>query len=207
MPAAPVVLPEVSTGAAAELDALREAISLAFARVSPSAAALVAPGTRDHVVTTGGRGSLRGLGVEREFAWGDGSAPMPLALTVGAALCPLEVVAMAEILDGTSQLPDAQVLVVLGEGCATLTEKSPGYVRDGSAEFNAMTIEALANADVDRLAALDLSLAQEFWCSGAPVWAWVARSLRAQGTTNFAAELLHESAPYGVSYPVVLWQG
>ncbi|MFW6775808.1 hypothetical protein ACOACO_16105 [Nocardioides sp. CPCC 205120] len=99
---------------------------------------------------------------------------------------------------------DAERLLVVANGSATRTEKAPGHLDERAEAFDAAVGTALASADAERLARLDLALGAELWADVAPLAA-LGRHLAAVAATglSWTAQVLHDAAPYGVQYWVV----
>ncbi|MDN7122819.1 hypothetical protein INN71_15620 [Nocardioides sp. ChNu-153] len=99
---------------------------------------------------------------------------------------------------------DAGRLLVVANGSATRTEKAPGHLDERAEGFDAAVGAALASADAQALAGLDLALAAALWADVAPLAA-LGRHLAAVAATGltWTAQVLHDDAPYGVQYWVV----
>ena len=223
-PCPPLLVPEVASGAAPELDELRAACDTALGALlaaGPEVVAVVGPGPEHERYEHGGTGSLRPFGVALETRLGSGSEPLPPSLTVGGWLLEragwtgrvralavpdyLEPALCAENGRQLALAPDRVGLLVLGEGSARRTVKAPGYLDERAEGFDAGVGRALATADAEGLLAdLDDELAFELMASGRAPWQVLTG---AAGTVEagFGAELLHESAPYGVGYFVAAW--
>ncbi|GAA3474939.1 hypothetical protein [Nonomuraea roseola] len=93
-------------------------------------------------------------------------------------------------------------LLVMGDGSACLTEKSPGYLHPAAAPYNEEIVRALAEADTGALAAMDPAQAAALWVAGRAALQVLAGA--AEGTALRPA-LLDESSPYGVGYCVATW--
>ncbi len=94
-------------------------------------------------------------------------------------------------------------LVVVGDGSARGAERAPGYLDERAEGFDRAVAAMLADGDIEGLGDLDATLASELMCCGLAPWHSVAGALA--GATVMAAELLADTAPYGVSYFVALW--
>jgi hypothetical protein len=95
-------------------------------------------------------------------------------------------------------------LLVLGDG------SGPVYPLGGPAEQHRRRVdtaarEALAYADAGALLELDPDLGRELAVSGRAPWQVLAGAARAT-RIPWRAELLHSSAPYGVTYHVAVWE-
>lgn len=222
-PQPPLLVPDVATGAAPELDDLRAACREAITRVSTGRQVVLigaGPVSRSHSPLA--RGTLAGFGVPGELHLGaptcGGSLELPVSLTVGAwlvrdALGPrsgavaysvgpdfarsraaVELLELAETRD--------LALVVLGDGSARRTVKAPGYLDDRAEAFDAAVAGALSSGDGAVLDALDADLGEQLLAAGVPAWRAAAALLAG---TAYDAELLHNSNPYGVGYFVAAW--
>jgi hypothetical protein len=93
-------------------------------------------------------------------------------------------------------------LVVMGDGTARRSRAAPGYWDERAEGFDTAVLAALAAGDSAALAALDLELAAELLCAGAP--AWVAAGGLLSGA-RMNAEVRYEEVPFGVQYLVASW--
>ncbi|MDT9594067.1 hypothetical protein RDV89_13370 [Nocardioides zeae] len=107
----------------------------------------------------------------------------------------------AEVTVHTEVPAGARAVLVVGNGSATRTEKAPGHLDERAEGFDAALGGALAAADGDRLADLDLDLAAQLWADAAPLAA-LGRRLQAGAAAGerWRTEVLHDGAPYGVQY-------
>lgn len=223
-PHPPVLVPDLAGAASADLDAIRDACTVAITRVTASGARPVLIGSADSSAAHSplARGSLAGYGVPVEVPLGSpgcgGDLALPLSLTVGAwlvreALGPgngaLGFSAgpgfgstrmAADLLQVALDEPIA--LIVMGDGSACRTVKAPGYLDDRAEPFDAMIRDALAHGRADVLAELDLDLAAQLNAAGALAWQAAGRLLDGSG---YDAELLAFADPYGVAYSVAAW--
>lgn len=208
-PCPPLLVPEVAAGAAAELDELRAACALAVGTLvarRPRRILVVGAGDPAGSWGTHAGGSMRPYGVDVRCGGPQDSLPLPL--TIGAYLLDVRgwtgdraYVAAS----GHETLPsdDGEAWLVMADGTAKRTDTSPGYVDERAIGFDARLARALADGDPAYLAGLDLALAEDLWCAGAPAWRVVGRSLAAHGVRE--SDLLAEQAPYGVGYLVATW--
>ncbi|MFJ7130699.1 hypothetical protein [Streptomyces sp. NPDC098101] len=226
-PCPPLLVPEVATGAAPELDAVRAACADAvglLAAARPDRLYVVGPaaGGAGGVFPAGATGSFAGFGVDLSVRLGDGPAgdrPLPVPLAVGAWLldrarwagAPVEGLAVeeeaaAEDCAATGRELAASAgrvaLLVMGDGSACRTVKAPGYLDERAAGFDAEAVRALAGADAPALLALDAGLAHELKVSGRAPWQVLAGAAEGAGLDG---RLLHEDDPYGVEYVVAAW--
>ncbi|MEU1864132.1 class III extradiol dioxygenase subunit B-like domain-containing protein [Streptomyces gardneri] len=226
-PSPPLLVPEVATGAAPELDAARTACADAvglLAASRPDRLYVVGPAGAGAtgVFPAGSTGSFAGFGVDLSVRLGDGPAadrPLPASLAVGAWLlgradwtdAPVEGLGVderevAEACAATGRelaaSADRVALLVMGDGSACRTVKAPGYLDERAAGFDAEAARALGAADVAELLALDEQLAYELKAAGRAPWQVLAGAAEGAGLEG---RLLLEDAPYGVEYIVAAW--
>ncbi|MFF3215051.1 class III extradiol dioxygenase subunit B-like domain-containing protein [Streptomyces sp. NPDC002886] len=226
-PAPPMLLPELATGAAAELADARTACSDALSVLAasrPDLLVVVGACDPDHhgAYPQGARGTFRGFGVAADVRLGEGEEGprlLPTPLAVGAWLlgragwgaAPLEGFGVAGPLDTERCLEagrelavreDRVALLVMGDGSARRTLKAPGYLDERAAGFDAEAARALGAADLPALAALDAGLAAELQVAGRAPWQVLAGAAEGAGLEG---RLLYEDAPYGVGYFVAAW--
>ncbi|RSO44976.1 hypothetical protein DMH15_08720 [Streptomyces sp. WAC 06725] len=227
-PCPPVLVPEVASGAAPELDGLRAAALDAvgvLAAARPDRLVVVGPaeqaGRGPH--GQGAVGSFRGFGVDLDVSLGASETPperpLPPSLSVGAWLlartdwadAPVEGLGVGEPLaaDRCAQVgreiaasAKRVALLVMGDGSACRTVKAPGYYDERAEDFDAAVARALGAADTEALAGLDAELASELKASGRVCWQVLAGAAEDAGLRG---ELLREEAPYGVGYFVAAW--
>ncbi|MGW5119579.1 class III extradiol dioxygenase subunit B-like domain-containing protein [Streptomyces noursei] len=230
-PCPPLLVPEVATGAAPELDPVRAACRDALgvlAAARPDRLVVLAPtteGTTEARYPQGSTGSFRGFGVDLDVTLGAaGPTPsdgpqLPPALAVGAWLLscadrwemPVEGFGVPESLPGDRCRPLGRefagsaprvALLVLGDGSARRSVKAPGYFDERAEAFDAGAARALGAADTAALDALDERLAADLMVSGRSCWQVLAGAAEGAGLRG---QLLHEEAPYGVGYAVAAW--
>ena len=90
----------------------------------------------------------------------------------------------------------------MGDGTARRSRAAPGYWDERAEGFDAAVLAALAAGDSAALAALDLQLAAELLCAGAPAWAAAGVLLSGRAMD---AEVLYAEVPFGVQYIVAGW--
>ena len=222
-PHPPALVPAVAQGAAAELENLLTECDRAITDVTstqPDRLVLLGAGPQSLAYPPSAWGSLAGFGVPVEVQLtprGDRADRMPLSLTVGAWLVNRALglrngaiavsvgpdffeTPAAGALDGTA---DERVgLVVMGDGTARRSRAAPGYWDERAEGFDAAVLAALAAGDSAALAAIDLELAADLLCAGAP--AWVAAGALLSGA-RMQAEVRYEEVPFGVQYLVASW--
>lgn len=226
-PCPPLLVPEVASAAAPELDTVRAACADAVAVLAasrPDLLIVVGPAEQAHrgPHTAGAAGSFRGFGVELEVRLGEGPGQeraLAPSLAVGAWLldrnrwsaAPVEGLGVGEPLDtercvaaGRELAARAErvALMVMGDGSACRTLKAPGYLDERAVDFDRQAADALGAADIEGLKALDELLARELKVSGRAPWQVLAGAAEGAGLEG---RLLHEDAPYGVGYFVAAW--
>ncbi|MEV7886227.1 class III extradiol dioxygenase subunit B-like domain-containing protein [Streptomyces sp. NPDC002817] len=176
----------------------------------------------------GTAGSFRGFGVALDVRLGaDQSADLgavsgrelPPSLAVAAWLlertgwadAPIEGLGVGEPLAAERCIETGRdiaaraervALLVMGDASACRTLKSPGYLDERAAPFDAEVARALGAADVAALEALDAELAYELKVSGRAPWQVLAGAAEGAGLDG---RLLYDDAPYGVGYVVATW--
>lgn len=213
VPSAPLLVPEVAGGSAGLDEDLREASRAAVRRLTASAA--------DGVVVVAGWSagaswpqdatwSFDGFGVAARPAGEGGQLPWPLG--IGAWLLdeagwdgPRGYLTVGPDADTHAAIAfERAAVLVVGDGSARRTEKAPGHLDSRAESFDAAIAAALGHGDAAALGRIDLALADELMCAGAPTWRWLSSVV---GTDPVrAAELSVETAPYGVGYFVAYWQ-
>ena len=221
-PHPPILVPEVASGAAPELDAARAACANVVA-------ALLATGP-DRLVIVGSGPTPSGVEV--------GRPDMPLSLAIGEWLVgadqvpqlhqiatdapPEECLAQGRAL---AAAPDRVALLVMGDGSACRGPKSPGYDDPRAEGFDRAVADALAAVDAPALLAIDPGLARELRCAGRAPWQVLAGALSASpdaqsadgsadgqtadgqqwhGGQRWHGEVYYDEAPYGVAYFVAI---
>ena len=216
-PSPPLLVPELAAGAAGELDPLRAACREAVRRLlagRPGEVIVIGTGSGGGRFPPGTTGTLAGYGVPVTATLpgvpplpGPGApapGPLPLPLTLGAwLLSGAGVPCRGVAVDGDAPaLPDAPAYLVVGDGSARRTERSPGYVDPRAEPFDAVVAAALAAGDAGALRDLDPALGADLLAAGVPAWRAVGRALAGR---RYEADLLYDEAPYGVGYFVAVW--
>ena len=207
-PHPPLLVPELASGAAPELDHVRErahAAVKAIVDTRPDLLAIVGADVGPHA------SSFAPWGVDVRV---DVPEPLPLSLLVGGWLTRGVVrsfVAVAPDLDPAecaslgaelSTAADRVALLVMGDGAARHTEKAPGYLDPRSAPYDANVADALGRADTASLLALEPAEAESLLVAGRAPWQVLAG---AASGAEFGATGAFFAAPYGVGYHVVTW--
>ncbi|HQZ84132.1 MAG TPA: hypothetical protein PLB21_00700 [Actinomycetota bacterium] len=158
---------------------------------------------------------LPGFGLAGRIGAAEG--PLPLSLSLGRLLLmdggfdgamklislhgsPQAVTAGAHRLD----LPPDCGLLVVGDGTATRTDKSPGHHIAGAAELDDHLAEALRAGDPRVFNRLPTSADTQFLLDGRCAWQGAVTISSRFGSPR-AAELLAFEAPHGVAYFVATW--
>lgn len=205
-PHPPLLVPELASGAAAELDDLRAACATAIEALGDyDVLYVVGADTQPHATSFAPWG--------RDVAV-DVPEPLPLAVLVGAWLTRgrrRSFVAVDPALDGDecaslgtelAGSADRVALLVMGDGSARHDVKGPGYVDPRAAGFEAAIHDAFTAADWAALADLDVTVAGELLVAGRAPWQVLAGAATT-GATHAVAPTL--AAPYGVGYHVAAW--
>lgn len=225
-PHPPLLVPEVASAAAAELDDLRACCLTAIdavAAAAPETLIVVGAGASTLRFEPGSSGSLAPYGVGVPVAL-PGSADtatteLPLSLGVGAWLLaragwtgavPGVTVAADAGADECAELgrelatsADRVALLVMGDGTACRSDRAPRPYDDRAVGFDAAAVQALGSADPAALLALDPQLATELAADGRAAWQVLAG---AADEAALDADVLYDRAPYGVGYIVAIWE-
>lgn len=196
LPTTPLLIPDIATGAAGELGALRDAATAAVEDVCSNATsiAVLVPGSADHSLTTW---SLRGFGIDV----GDGE---PTALPVAIA---------GWLLDGrpahvvgtdlaARRLREYDAVLAMGDGSAARTDKAPLHLDPLAAPLDDAALAAIRSADLDTLRGLDLPAHDAVGATGPRVWKTLAGLI----TDVESSTVLSTTDPYGVLYLVATWR-
>lgn len=232
LPHPPMLVPEIASGAAPELDELRQACFDALDALQaaePELLVVVGAGPVERAFPRGAAGSLTPYGVDLTTrvpgnvppsSGTDGAVDrLPLSLTVAAWLLqvhpwsgPMEFLSVPERGSAAAaasigrELSDrsARVAVVaMGDGSAGLSEKAPAYLVPGAVQWQREVSRALASADTEQLLRWGEEQSERFAAAGLTAWQVLAG---AAGSGHFAATLHHDGDPYGVGYVVASWQ-
>jgi hypothetical protein len=226
VPAAPLLVPDVASGAAAELDGCRSAIRSAFAqlRAAPlDELVVVGAGGSTSRHDSGASGTLASVGVPVFASVGrarDEPAVLPVPITIGCWLLEhlggptaswaLEVDSAAtakECLDLGAALAASTTrtgLVVVADGTARRGERAPGYTDPRAAPFDEQWLSALRQVDPAALAGLDRDQAAALLMQGRASLQVLAGAAQSSGS-GYRGDLLWAAVPYGVQYAVATW--
>ena len=219
--APPALVPELTQGAAAELDELRAACAAAVAdllRCRASRLVVLAAGTSTRSFAATAPAGFHRLGVDLDVpplghvvSRGE---RLPLSLTVGRWLlnraggtadrwCTLDVAGAPSWGRELAASSVGTALLVLGEGSAAVGPHAP-LAQDGRAPvFDAEVAAAVASGDVAALSAIDPLMGAELGATGVAPWLALAAAV---GAGTVQAELSTYCAPYGVGYFVGSWR-
>ncbi|GAB1816945.1 class III extradiol ring-cleavage dioxygenase family protein [Herbidospora sp. RD11066] len=204
-PNPPLIVPSLAGAASAELDPLRAACFAAVEvlhSASPDLIAVVGGAENGRAYPPSAAGTLRPWG--GDVTVGSGVPVLPLSLTIGRWLLSssevplhLESVrydatpdACRDLGSRVGELAGRVALLVMGDGSARLTEKSPGYLHPGAVAYSDRVVSALVEG---RAATLDPAEAEEQWAAGRAAF---------QTLPDRPLDLLYSDAPYGVAYYV-----
>jgi hypothetical protein len=199
-PQAPVVVPDLAAGAAAELAELRTACTATITHVAAGGRQIVLLGAANASAyyPASSRGSLAAFGVPLEVQLGEptgaGEPDLPPALTVGAWL--------VEAALGPGSGTVGIALIVAADGTARRSLTAPGYLDERAASYDDAIVQALRTGDAAALGHLDPDLGEQLLAAGVPAWRAVANLAAGQSWT---AEMLYVDDPYGVAYLVAAW--
>jgi hypothetical protein len=216
-----MIVPELASGAAHELDPLRAACDAAVRRLAASGArSLLVVGSDSSTVDYSSP-------VRASFSrWGLPELPgvppsLPLSLSVGAwlinrAFVPVPAgsrrfvtIADAAPVEECAALarrvePDGPwALLAMGDGTACRGTLAPGYDDPRALPYDESVEQALATADLDALRGLDPVLSAELMVAGRAPWQVLAA---AAAGGRWRATMEYSSAPYGVAYFVASWE-
>ena len=219
VPSAPVLVPELASGAAAELADLREA-AFAAAGSLPGRWIAVGRGSADAVVGPGQTGTFAGYGVDVPIALAPGQSnaatELPLAALVTGWLrgrvnpdAHAEVRVYADEHDADAAVERGRRLrveideadgpvgvLIVADGAHTLTQPAPGGYDPDSIPVQAALDDALAAGDAAALTRLPVTIVGRI---AFQVLAGLSERPR-------SAKELYRGAPYGVGYFVGVWQ-
>ncbi|GGP80317.1 class III extradiol dioxygenase subunit B-like domain-containing protein [Streptosporangium pseudovulgare] len=217
-PHPPLLVPELAGAASPELDDLRAACAAALGALRDS--------RPDRIVVVGGADQAGDHGADASGSlapWGagvrtgKGEPVLPLSLTIGRWLLDRAGMAASAFHTVPFDAPAAEcaalgarlaggpgrvAMLVMADGSACLTEKSPGYLDPRAEPYEAAIVGALARSAAPELAALDPDEAAGLQVAGRAALQVLAG---AGGALN--GEVLHHAAPYGVGYFVARWTG
>lgn len=203
-PHPPVLVPELASGAASELDDVRAAAVgsvAALVALQPDRIVVVGTGELPEPVDGSAGGTLAGLGVDVR-AGGD-DVVLPLSLTIGAWLLDQVGWHGARTYTTTSvPTDDRVVLLVMAGGSARRSLAAPGYLDERAEAHDAAVGAALGSGDAAALASLDVDLGDELLAPGDR--ALVVLGEMTKGA-DVSATLRWDGAPFGVGYWVADW--
>jgi len=222
-PQPPLLHPELGSPGDANVAALRSACKDALYRIlGPRAQGVLVLGaandasSADTVYRRGDAGELSGDGVAVRQRF-DGppaqdGARLPLAHTLAAWLLDeagftgprLGLVAGARSPKLGSAVADGRgwALLVMGDGSARRTERSPGWYDAEAVAFDDTVVGALSGGDGDVLLDVDQAIAHRVLAAGVVAWHEAGTILQGRAMTP---RLHYADAPFGVFYVVASW--
>jgi hypothetical protein len=229
VPSAPVIVPQLASGAAAELTGLRDAVLQAAASL-PARWIAIGLGTTDSVVESRRSGTFAGYGADVRVTLAAGgsadeTAELPLCALVAGwvrgqvrpdANVDVRVYAAdhdaAAALDHGSRLrgeiddaADAVGVLVVADGANTLTAAAPGGYDPDTIPLQAALDDALASGDAAALTRLpDAIVGRVAYQVLAGLTGFDQSCSRPDPGPRSATEL-YRGAPYGVGYFVGVW--
>jgi hypothetical protein len=213
-PHPPIIVPELASGAAPELDSLRAACWAAIDLLASATSILVvgsAPVSATYAADAGGSFGPYGAA---DVRIGSGTPVLPLSLSVGGWLLerskvtdlPRSYVAVpaneapqhcvelgARVAEGNERVG----LLVMGDGSARRSDHAPAHLHPRAELFDTTVANALRDRDLEVLEALDPDLAAVLQAAGRAPWQVLAGALRG---TSLSGDLTYDAAPYGVGY-------
>lgn len=227
-PHPPMLVPDVASGAAPELDGLRAACDEAVRRMyaaDVSAVVVLTGAEKTRGYAPGSVGDFGRYGVPgvSEVLGGPpwtGTGRLPLGLLVGAwllarddhatrcfgqtidiAASPATCLRLGRALDAGDG--PRVGLLVMGDGSACRFDRAPGAYHPDAEGFDQAVAAALDTADTQALSDLDPRVTEQLMVAGRAPWQVLAG---AAGDGRWHSELLYHDAPYGVGYFVASWR-
>nr|WP_203590490.1 class III extradiol dioxygenase subunit B-like domain-containing protein [Streptomyces sp. SID13031] len=221
-----MLIPELASGAAFELDPLRAACFTAIDQLANADALVIigsgpVTGTRYDASATGTFGPYGApevtVGPDSDSSSGSGTPVLPLSLAVGTWLVEQSKAAgmpRTSITVAASETPagclalgqelahsnDRLALLVMGDGSARRSDHAPVHLHPRAELFDSTVAAALELADTETLAALDPDLATQLHAAGRAPW-----QVLAGAAPDLQGQLAYHAAPYGVGYFVASW--
>ncbi|MDT5074838.1 MAG: hypothetical protein QOE74_1471 [Mycobacterium sp.] len=219
VPSAPVMVPELATGATSELQDLSVAVSAAAAEL-PDRWFVVGIGVADNVIGPGAVGTFGGYGVDVRVGLSPAASgeprPLPLcALVAGWVRTRFAPAASAEVWvyaadhDVDAALARGRALraevdaisepvgvLVVADGANTLIASAPGGYDPESVAVQAALDDALTAGETEALTRLPDAIV------GRVAYQVLAGLI---GPSPSSARELYRGAPYGVGYSVDVW--
>jgi len=219
-PQPPLLHPEVLCAAGRDLgEPLRSACAEALDRILAMAAdaiVILGAGPFDEVYGPGDAGDLLGYGVPVRIGFdgppGTRAERLPLPHTLGAWLLDeagftgprlgLSAGATSPKLQSASAEDRRWAMLVMGDGSARRTEKSPGWYDPDAVAFDDLVTTALASGDGKALLDLDVTVGERVLAAGLTSWLSAGEILAG---IPMAGQVHYAQAPFGVFYVVASW--
>lgn len=164
----------------------------------------------------GDAGDLRGYGASVHLGFdgppAEGGARVPLAHTLGAWLLDttgysgprrgIRTGARSAELDSAGADECRWAMLVMGDGSARRTERSPGWFHPEAVAFDQQVTAAVASGDGHALLGLDRQRAERVLAGGVSSWHAAASVLDG---APLDARVHYAGAPFGVFYVVASW--
>jgi hypothetical protein len=144
---------------------------------------------------------------------GDGDPALPPSLGLGALLLDRAGYSGPRILQGVaedapatecadlgtaiSESAERVALLAMGDGSARRSTSAPGYFDERAAAFDAETVRALREGDLNALLEISPVLARQLMATGRGAWQVLAGALSPRALVT---DVLYSSAPFGVTY-------
>lgn len=195
LPTTPLLIPEVATGAAADLEQLRgrAVAAVNWACAGAQDTAILVPGDHHGPLTDW---ALDGFGIRV----GTGE-PVILPTAIAGWLLGHRAARVVGSDHAARSLPPADAVLVMGDGSASRGPQSPGHLHPGALAFDDLALAALRAGNPRALAGLDPATAEEVRASGPPVWRALAPLLASVSEPR--VDLADD--PFGVLYVVARW--
>lgn len=229
VPGTPLLIPEVASGAAGELDDLRQAAIERVIWAAGDSGGIVVLAQDPSVTTTTRRDlpervSLAPLGLGAEVVAAsdgrstvrvsDGDDATSVSVLVAAYLSAAAGVVMTELwsipTDPTRagdwrDIAAGEGVVVVADGSSTRTPKAPGSLVEGAVDFDDRLAASVRSVDVGYFTDVRrVDDAQRFGVHGLGAWAAAAR-LTGELPGEWAGQVDVTCDPYGVFYLVAGW--
>ena len=218
-PHPPAIVPAVSRGASGLLEETRAACLHALQAISSAhhdSFVCVGPGPGTARWGPEAGGTLAAFGVRSSY--GGPAFVLPPPLTIAAYLLGEAGIAGADVFQAIAADATAKecsdlgeelaqrsarvAMLVMGDGSAKLTLRSPGYQDPRATTFDEQVVRALSLPDPEELLRIDPVLASDLWVAGRVSWQVLAGALT-HAAGRVTGSVGYHGAPLGVGYFVV----